>query len=168
MDKKIVETLGNQYTIDNWYNCKGMLSEAVVFFRKFVFWDLEQIEFVNSIVVALVGKRDQKKEFQKLVTFGEPRLTHNGQIGRALDRDGISFGRDSKVGNIWFLNPLVLSDWEDLAFSVCMLFEESVFIFQFLNNKMHKCGKRNIIVHFIIQKLKNKHTFLKKHANWES
>ena len=79
-----------------------MLSEAVGFlFRKFVFWDLEQIEFVNSIVVALrlslVGKRDQKKEFQKLVTFGEPRLTHNGQIGRALDRDGISFGRDSKL-----------------------------------------------------------------------
>ena len=30
------------------------------------------------------------------MTFGEPRLTHNGQIGRALDRDGISFGRDSK------------------------------------------------------------------------
>ena len=42
-----------------------------------------------------------------------------------------------------------------------MLFEESVFIFQFLNNKMHKCVKQNIIVHFIIQKLKNKHTFLK-------
>ena len=39
------------------------------------------------------------KEFQKLVTFGEPRLTHNGQIGRALDRDGISFGfgGDSKL-----------------------------------------------------------------------
>ena len=76
-------------------------SEAVGFlFWKFVFWDLEEIEFFNSIVVALglslVGKRDQNKEFQKLVTFGEPRLTHNGQIGRALDRDGISFGRDSK------------------------------------------------------------------------
>ena len=27
---------------------------------------------------------------------------------------------------------------------------------------MHKCVKQNIIVHFIIQKLKNKHTFLKK------
>ena len=26
---------------------------------------------------------------------------------------------------------------------------------------MHKCVKQNIIVHFIIQKLKNKHTFLK-------
>ena len=26
---------------------------------------------------------------------------------------------------------------------------------------MHKCVKENIIVYFIIQKLKNKHTFLK-------
>ena len=67
----------------------------------------------------------------------------------------------SKVGNIWFLNPLVLSKWEDLAFSVCMLFEESVFIFQFLNNKMHNYVLFNTFVHFIIQKLKNKHTFLK-------
>ena len=104
MDENIVETLSNLHTINDKYNCKAMpwtSSEAVGFlFRKFVFWDLEEIEFVNSIVVALrlslVGKRDQKKEFQKLVTFGEPRLTHNGQIGRALDRDGISFGRDSK------------------------------------------------------------------------
>ena len=75
---------------------------------------------------------------------------------------------EPRVGNFWFLYPLVLSNWEDLAFSVCIIFEESVFIFQFLNDKMHKCIKQNIIVHFIIQKLKNKHTFLKKHANWES
>ena len=56
MDEKIVETLGNQYTINNKYNCQAMprtLSEAVGFlFRQFVFWDLERIEFVNSIVVA--------------------------------------------------------------------------------------------------------------------
>ena len=69
--------------------------------------------------------------------------------------------RQTRVGNIWFLNPLVLSKWEDLAFSVCMLFEESVFIFQFLNNKMHNYVLFNTFVHFIIQKLKNKHTFLK-------
>ena len=67
----------------------------------------------------------------------------------------------TKVGNIWFLNHLVLSEWEDLAFSVCMLFEESVFIFQFLNNKMHNYVLFNTFVHFFIQKLKNKHTFLK-------
>ena len=42
-----------------------------------------------------------------------------------------------------------------------MLFEESVFIFQFLNNRMHNYVFFNTFVHFIIQKLKNKHTFLK-------
>ena len=47
------------------------------------------------------------------------------------------------------------------AFSVCIIFEESVFIFQFLNNKMHNYALFDVIVHFIIQKLKNKHTFLK-------
>ena len=45
------------------------------------------------------------------------------------------------------------------------LFEESVFIFQFLNDKIHNYVKQNIIVNFIIQKLKNKHTFLKKLPN---
>ena len=128
------------------------------------------------------------------------------------------------MGNIWFLSPLVLSKWEDLAFSVSRLFEKSVFILQFFNDKMHnyvkqnitknfnikklnnkhtflktektkfsrwenlafsvlrkmclffnfwikkmhKCVKQNIILHFIIKKLKNKHTFLKKYTNWES
>ena len=67
----------------------------------------------------------------------------------------------AKVGNIWFLNPLVLSKWEDLAFSVCMLFEESVFIFQFLNNKMHNYVLFNTFVHFFIRKLK-KNTFFSK------
>ena len=41
-----------------------------------------------------------------------------------------------------------------------MLFEESVFIFQFLNNKMHNYVFFAIIVHFNIQKLKNKQTFI--------
>ena len=45
--------------------------------------------------------------------------------------------------------------------SVCMLFEESVLIFQFLNNIMHNYVLFNTFVHFIVQKLKNKHTFLK-------
>ena len=48
---------------------------------------------------------------------------------------------------------------ENLAFSVCILFEENVFIFQFLNDKIHSYVLFDIIVHFIIQKLKNKHTF---------
>ena len=47
------------------------------------------------------------------------------------------------------------------AFSVCILFEENVFIFQVLNDKIHSYVVFDIIVHFIIQKLKNKHTFLK-------
>ena len=42
-----------------------------------------------------------------------------------------------------------------------MLFEESVFIFQILNNKMNNYVLFNTFVHFIIQKLKNKPTFLK-------
>ena len=36
-----------------------------------------------------------------------------------------------------------------------------MFIFQFLNVKMHNYVKQNITVHFIIQKLKNKNTFLR-------
>ena len=42
-----------------------------------------------------------------------------------------------------------------------MLFEESVFIFQFLNDKMHNYVLFNSFVHLIIQKLENNHTFLK-------
>ena len=64
------------------------------------------------------------------------------------------------VGNIWFLSPLVLAKQEDLAFSVCMPFEESMFIFQFLNKKMHNYVLFAIIVHFNIQKLNNKHTLI--------
>ena len=44
-------------------------------------------------------------------------------------------------------------------------FEGSAFIFQILNNEMHKCVKQNILVHFIIQKLKDKHILLKKYRN---
>ena len=45
------------------------------------------------------------------------------------------------------------------------IFEANVFIFQFLNDKMYNYVKHNITVNFIIQKLKNKHTFLKKYTN---
>ena len=40
--------------------------------------------------------------------------------------------------------------------------------FQFLIIKMQNYALFDIIVHFIIQNLKNKHTFLKKYKNWES
>jgi hypothetical protein len=46
--------------------------------------------------------------------------------------------------------------------SVWKLFEESVLIFQFLNAKIHNYVLFVMIVNFIIHKLKNKHTFLKK------
>ena len=46
---------------------------------------------------------------------------------------------------------------EDLVF---ILFEEIVFFFQFFNDKIHNYVLFAIIVHFNIQKLKNKHTFI--------
>ena len=48
-----------------------------------------------------------------------------------------------------------------LSFLSLYTFLECVFIFQFLNDKMHNYVKQNIIVYFIIQKLINKHIFLK-------
>ena len=52
------------------------------------------------------------------------------------------------------------SQRENLVFSVCIHFEESVFIFQFFNDKIHNYVLFAIIVHFNIQKLKNKHTLI--------
>ena len=79
---------------------------------------------------------------------------------------------NARVGNIWYLSPLVLSRWEDLAFSVSRLFEKSVFIIQFLNDKMHNYAKQNITKNFNIKKMNNKHTFLKtektKFSRWEN
>ena len=46
------------------------------------------------------------------------------------------------------------------GFSFLSLYK-SLFIFQFLNVKMYNYGKQNIIVNFIIQKLKNKYKSLK-------
>ena len=45
-------------------------------------------------------------------------------------------------------------------------FWESVCFFQFWNDKIHNYVKENIIVNFILQELKNKHTFSKKSTNW--
>ena len=45
-------------------------------------------------------------------------------------------------------------------------FGKECLIFWFLNDKIHNYVKQNIIVNFIIQKLKNKHTSLKKYTNW--
>ena len=43
---------------------------------------------------------------------------------------------------------------------------QSVFIFQILNDEIHNYVLFDIIVNFIIRKLKNKHTFPQKYTNW--
>ena len=54
---------------------------------------------------------------------------------------------------------------QESYFIPCRSFEESVCFFQFLNDEIDNCVKENAIVNFIIQKLKNNHTFLKKYTN---
>ena len=73
----------------------------------------------------------------------------------------LTYGR-----NICFLSPLVQSKQENLALLTLYIFSGKCFFFQFLNDKIHNYVKQNIVVTFIIQKLKNKHTFLKKYTNW--
>ena len=59
----------------------------------------------------------------------------------------------AKVGNIGFsLSSRSVKMRDSSAFSVCIFFEESVFIFQFLNDKMHNYVKQNIIHHSKIEK----------------
>ena len=53
----------------------------------------------------------------------------------------------------------------NLTFKLSNFLEDSVFIFQFFNDEIHNYVKQNIIVSFIIQKLKNKCTFIKKLPN---
>ena len=52
-----------------------------------------------------------------------------------------------------------------LSFLSLYIFEEKVFIFQFLNDEINSYGHNCAFYH---SKLKNKHTFLKKSTNWES
>ena len=76
-----------------------------------------------------------------------------------------------KVRNIWVFSPLVPSKPEkNIAVSfawfvyslrkVCLLFNFWMVKFTIMSEK------QTIIVNFIIQKLKSKHTFLKKYTNW--
>jgi hypothetical protein len=73
------------------------------------------------------------------------------------------------VQNIWFFSPLVLSNWE-----IPQLSQFVYFLRKFFNFRIIKCTLMlyyalfDVIVHFIIKKSKNKHTFLKKYTNWES
>ena len=62
--------------------------------------------------------------------------------------------------NIWFLSPLVLAKWGNLA-----LGKECSF-FNFWMIKFTIYVKLNITVNLIIQKLISKQIFLKKYTNW--
>ena len=54
------------------------------------------------------------------------------------------------------------------VFSVCIFLRNVCLFFNFLNDKMHNYVLFDIIAHFIVKKLNNKNTFLKKYTNWES
>ena len=51
--------------------------------------------------------------------------------------------------NIWFLSPLVPSKPENLALLSLYIFDEGVFIFQFLNDKIYTYLLFDIILNFI-------------------
>ena len=53
---------------------------------------------------------------------------------------------------VYKLKKLILSPRDSSAFSVCILFEENVFIFQFLNDEIHSYVLFDIIVHSKIEK----------------
>ena len=63
----------------------------------------------------------------------------------------LSSSVSSEVGNMWFF--VSSRSVKMRGFSFLSLYK-SVFIFQFLNVKMYNYGKQNIIVNFIIKKLK--------------
>jgi hypothetical protein len=52
-----------------------------------------------------------------------------------------------------------------LLFSVCIFFEGGVFTFQFLKDKTRNYVLFDIIVNFVIKKVKSKHTSLRKYTN---
>ena len=64
----------------------------------------------------------------------------------------------------------VLNGWSNCEFKTFLKKERELSflmkVFQVLNDKIYNYVKQNIIVNFIIQKLKNKHTFPKKSKNW--
>ena len=73
------------------------------------------------------------------------------------------------------LSPLIPSKWENLAllslytfWGKCVYFSiyNDVFLTYFFFMISCRILCKNIIVNFIIQQLKNKHTFLKKYTNW--
>ena len=95
------------------------------------------------------------------VTQDTPR---DSDVDRVVLVNYKNFWNDKGAKYLVFVSSRSVKMRDSSTFSVCILFEESVFIFQFLNDKMHNYVKQNINVQSIIQKLKNKHTFLKKYT----
>ena len=62
------------------------------------------------------------------------------------------YSTETNVQNIWFLSLFVPLKQENLALLSLHTFEESVFIFQFLNDNLHSFVKQNIIYHSRIEK----------------
>ena len=88
------------------------------------------------------------------------KLTKTASFGRISAPDIVIFGGNvSWVGNIWFLSPLIPSKQEQNIqtettwfASVCIFFEESVFTFQFWNDKIHNYVKK---IHLALSSLQN-------------
>ena len=74
-----------------------------------------------------------------------------GRVGRV--GQNLSGAKGGKY--LVFLSSRSVKMSDSSAFSVCILFEKSVFIFQFLNIKMHNYASFDIIVHFIHKKYTN-------------
>ena len=73
-----------------------------------------------------------------------------------------------QVRNIWFLFPRVLSKPDEnilVLLSLCIFWGKCVY-FQILNDKIHNYVSKNMILNFIIQTSKSKHTSIKKYINW--
>ena len=133
-------------------------------FRLIIFWDKpQQVStkklFWGSCVTVSVKASPAKTDRQPSGDFGQPTqkesIDHEKassfcpmlSVFESFKKILGHFIRVSKVGNICFLSPLVSSIQEYLALlSLYVLFD--------------------IIVNFTIQKLKNKHIFIKKYTNW--
>ena len=81
------------------------------------------------------------------------------------------FVNQQRCGIVGFLSSGFLKTRERYKYLVCLslyiFWGKCVFTFQFLNDESAKWNFFDIIVNFNFQKLKNKHTSLKKYTNWD-
>ena len=79
--------------------------------------------------------------------------------------------KETRTRNMWKIFPLILSKNIQTETTCCLslyIFEGSELTFQFLNDESANWIFFDIIVNFIIQKMKSKHTSLKKYTNWDN